>query len=72
MVSAAAALGPGHTAAAAAAIASAATGGSAPAWMVPVSVRLLGGARVAGAAAAARQVSALGDMATAAGECSPQ
>lgn len=46
------------------AVSSFATDGSPPAW----ALRLLGGARVVGAAAAARQVSALGDMATAAGE----
>lgn len=39
-------------------------GGVSPSW----ALRLLGSARVVGAAAAARQVSALGDMATAAGE----
>lgn len=47
-----------------AAVSSFAADGSPPAW----ALRLLGGARVVGAAAAARQVSALGDMATAAGE----
>lgn len=39
-------------------------GASSPTW----ALRLLGSARVVGAAAAARQVSALGDMAIAAGE----
>lgn len=46
------------------AVSSAAADGSSPTW----ALRLLGSARVVGAAAAAKQVSALGDMATAAGE----
>lgn len=46
------------------AVSSFAADGSSPAW----ALRLLGSARVVGAAAAARQVSALGEMATVAGE----